>query len=1141
MGEQSAKQLRGRNMEDIIFNGAGEHKPLGMAEVSLTFENGDGSFPNEFVNAHELCITRRLFRSGESEYLINNVACRLKDIQEIFMDTGLGNKAYSIIGQGRISTIVEQKPEETRVMLEEAAGITKYKRKEAESRRKLELSRKNLHRVEDILVEVESQMRSLKRQAGKARRFKEIGRELKRLELQLNANIYHGLSDETGNRSKITEDLLEQEAVITADLSNIHARIEGMNLDLEEKDSGISKLRNTFLHIKEEFNRKEATLESIANEMSMLAELEERLNRDKEDLSRRLVTLGEQRLDLDQRVDRLKQESGGMESEISLVSERMNVRKNLLTEIKEDYANARAKVNSGFSRGVELSQESGYLNKRLNEITDNRARLENEKNDVDSKVSELLDVSRKKNEIRQALIQNLEDIERDIQGNEQKCEELKRVEKNIETELRAIESKFNASQTRLSSLKSLSDNFEGYNVGVRTVMKATDLKSQQEGRVLGLIADVIRVDSQYEQAVESVLADKLQCVIVENLEDGKEAVNYLKQKGKGRGSFVSLEAMIGQKNDFKTNGFPLLRDIVKVSEKKYNTLVDLLLGSTVIAPSLEEAITSWKSNGKNHTIVTVEGDMVDGRGIISGGRLTNRSHGLLARKREIGELEAQVAVYGKKVGKLRQGCEDIQHEMEEKRSALNLLREEKENCQEKVNELDQAIFRLSHELDQLERLSAKIIDDLEQRSEEQERHKNSLKKIETELKECEEKKREGDEYLLRKELELKECEEEFEEIQSEFQGLQVTFSRSREEEKGLVREMERIDEYIDEARYKQDRMEQDLQAGREKIDDCITRKDTLGKELKGFYDSMSTSEEAVKQAEMERNNFHAEIRELEKKSEAVRDELDHVKEKISMARMEQSEIQFKINNLCEVVRERFNLKLTDIFKDYLVEDFSETEIREEFERQKQRREKLGDVNLTAIQEHEALTERYKFIKAQKQDLIESTDAILQAIRKINRTCKERFMETFTSVNEKIKQVFPILFNGGTAGLKLTDEANPLESGVLVEVQPPGKKLSHMALLSGGEKALVAMTLLFAIYLIKPSPFCLLDEVDAPLDEANIDRFNNLIKEIRKHSQILMITHNRRSMEIVDSLYGVTMEKVGVSKMVTVNLSDQSMN
>ncbi|MBN1847777.1 MAG: chromosome segregation protein SMC [Deltaproteobacteria bacterium] len=1140
MGEQSAKQLRGRQMEDVIFNGAGEFKPMGMAEVSIVLENGDGSFPAEFADMKEISVTRRLYRSGESEYLLNNVPCRLKDIQEIFMDTGLGNRAYSIIGQGRIGSIVDQKPEETRVMLEEAAGITKYKRKVAESQRKLELTRANLLRVEDILSEVQSQMRSLKRQASKAKAFKTIGQEIQRLELVLNSNMYHEFKEELAHRNRSTDDLVEQEVSLTTRFSNIQSQLENMSLDLDQKNSEISSLRQTYLSIKDAFNRKEAAIESLTNEKRMQQDLEIRLQNEQEDIQRRMMELDHEKISLEERIQNLKQAAVDLENETAMVDERLKTRKRLLQEIKEEYERAKDKVNSGKTKEAGLNQESGYLSKRIHEITDKRTRLEKEKEDAGLKMKDLLTASQGKNEIRQALVIKQQMIEQEIQEGQEHYEELARIEKNAEMELKKAEAELNICQTRLSSLLSLSENFEGYKVGVRTIMKADDLRPRNEGRIMGLIADIIKVEPRYEQALEAVLADKLQYIIVKTLDDGKEAIDYLKSKAKGRSSFAALNDLHPLTEEKGKDDFPLLRDLVSVSDP-YRPLINLLLGNTTLVENLDQAITVWKNNGNGRCLVTLEGDMLDRTGVISGGKLANSAHGLLARKREIEELKEKANILEKDVQTLTDKLDSIQMEREEKKSALDRLMEEKSDCRDQVNDLDKVIFRLSHELDQLERLIQKISEDLDRETKEQARHQDALTKIESELKLHQDIKRKEEEYLSRKEIEMKETEEEFDEIRNEFEKHKMDWGLAREEEKGLTREIERIEDFKEESRERLQRIDADILSGREKIHDFTEREEALREELKGFYTKLEQAEQAVNQSEQDRNQFHAEIREQEKKAEKLREESDTLKDQINRTRMEQSEIKIKMENLEEKIRERLNLNLAEVYSDHLEADFSAPELRERLEKQKARREKLGEVNLTAIQEHEALKERNEFIQTQRQDLLNSIDSIQRAIRKINRTCLEKFMETFEDADRKLKEVFPILFNGGTAGLKLMDEANPLESGVLVEVRPPGKKVSHMGLLSGGEKALVAMALLFAIYLIKPSPFCLLDEVDAPLDEANIDRFNNLLQEIKKYSQVLMVTHNRRSMEIVDSLYGVTMEKAGVSKMVAVNLNEHSMN
>ena len=672
MGEQSAKQLRGRQMEDVIFNGARDYKPLGMAEVCIIFENGNGSFPPEFAHNSEISVTRRLYRSGESEYLLNNVPCRLKDIQETFMDTGLGNRTYSIIGQGQISTIIEQKPEETRTMLEEAAGITKYKKKVEESRRKIELTEGNLRRVEDILLEVQRQMGSLKRQAAKAKRFKSIGQEIKRLELILNSNSYHELKEESGNRMRSTDGLIQEEIGLSTAFSGIQAMTETMNLDLEEKDKGISRLREEYFNLKDGVNKKESALEAIAGEKRTQVELENHLRKEKEDLGRRLKELQEERGLLIEKIEKMKHTSANLQDEISLIDKRVKKRRELLEQVKEEYEEARIRVNSGMSREMSLNQESGYLNTRIGEITDSSSRLEKEKDDVSSKIESIVKASERKSQTREALTCKLKDIEEDIIGEKKKYDELNQMRNGIENDLKSAESDLNIYKSRLTSLRSLTENFEGYKIGVRTIMNASDLDARREGRIMGLVADIIQVEPEFEQAVEAALADKLQYIIVERQKDGKEAVDYLKLRSKGRGSFVPLMDLNWKEENVNNNGFPLLRDIVSVTDS-YRPLINTLLGDTALVEDLDQAISAWRENGRNQCLVTPEGDMVGREGIISGGKLAHRSQGLLARKREIKELREMVARCNKEVEKLKMKLEKISLNMEEKKISLDGL------------------------------------------------------------------------------------------------------------------------------------------------------------------------------------------------------------------------------------------------------------------------------------------------------------------------------------------------------------------------------------------------------------------------------------------------------------------------------------
>lgn len=1137
MGEQSAKQLRGRQMEDVIFSGAGEFKPLGMAEVSLVFENDDDSFPGEYAPLSELAITRRLYRSGESEYLINRVPCRLKDIQEIFMDTGLGNKAYSIIGQGRISSIIEQRPEETRAMLEEAAGITKYRKKVAESQRKLELTRENLQRVEDILSEVERQMRSLKRQAAMARRYKKLSAEIEDLDLTLHANAFHALKEESGDRIRSTEALVQEESEQSSRFATLQADIERMDLELGEKDEEIGRLRETFLRRKESVSRKESTLESLGGEKRMQVTLETRLKEEKEEIERRVRGFEEERLDMEQRVAALSENSGALEEEIGLLEQRLKRRNQVLQEVREEYERARSDMNSGMTQEAGLNQESGYLNQRIGEIKDSRARLEQEKQEVEAKVGRLTEASRRKAETREALAEKLGRIEKDLEREREERRELEQVRRTVETDLKQAETELTNLDSRLASLRSLTENFEGFQVGVRTIMKARDLDAHREGRILGLVADMVQVEPDLEQAVEAVLAERLQYVIVEGLHDGREGVAYLKSRARGRSSFIPLQDLCANGNGKgMENGLPLLRERVTVQDERFRPLIGALLGDAALAEDLDHALKVWSRNGTKTCLVTPDGDMIDERGVISGGKANRSSHGLLARKREIRELDRKVARCREDVETLSAKLEQIDLDMDERRTRVEALDQERESCREEINDHDRALLQLGNELDQLVRFSERIAGELEQKEQEKAKHRKALDRIQAELAACQEQIRERERYLKEKEAELRDSDEEAERFRNELADLKVNMNRAQEEEKGLQRQLERIDDYREEALEKLEKIDRDAGEARKTYQACEEREEAVRAELKDLYERLALSEEAANRAEQERGLFRDRIREEEKKAESLRGQMEAVKEKINRARMEQSEIRHRMDSLTERVRDQFNLELPEVYRERVVEDFSPAETREAVEQKKQKRDRLGEVNLAAIHEHEALVERHTFITGQRDDLLNAIESLNKAIRKINRISLDKFKNTLEEVDNKLREVFPILFKGGTANLRLIDESRPLESGVLVEVRPPGKKLSHMGLLSGGEKALVAMALLFAIYLIKPSPFCLLDEVDAPLDEANIDRFNNLLEEIRKHSQVVMVTHNRRSMEIVERLYGVTMEKAGVSKVVSVNLS-----
>ncbi|MDZ7696424.1 MAG: hypothetical protein U5R49_05675 [Deltaproteobacteria bacterium] len=607
---------------------------LAWPKVSLQFENGDGSFPSAFAQDTELSVTRRLYRSGESEYLINKVPCRLKDIQEVFMDTGLGNRSYSIIGQGQIGSIIEQKPEETRIMLEEAAGITKYRKKVAASERKIEMTQANLQRVEDILSEVETRMRSLKRQAGKARRFKTISKEIQDLELILYANTYQQLMTDSDEKLNIREALEQEEIARSTEISRLRAGIEAMDLKLQDKDEGLAACRQDYQRLRDRVHKKEAGIDALNGEMGMLNEMKARLETEREEIRLRLRELETERDTLEgQKVD-TKEKARDLEKEIDLREERMKARRGLLREIKEAFEAARTELSEGRNRETGLDQKSGYLNRLLGQITDARSRLEKEREDVRAKSEKFNAASERKSAVREATASRLGDLQVAIEEVNGKLSELQDKKESIETDLKSAERALNMANSRLSSLTALMENFEGYTLGVRTIMKAKDFEPRQQGRILGILADVIQVDSRYERAVEAALGEKLQYVIVESMADGEAAVGYLKEKQKGMGSFAPVKELKSAASP-RPQGLdlPSLFDVVSVPER-HGPLMRTLLKDIYIADDLSQAISQHTSiqalsdtNGCGPAFVTLDGELVDPHGVISGGRLSQGSRG----------------------------------------------------------------------------------------------------------------------------------------------------------------------------------------------------------------------------------------------------------------------------------------------------------------------------------------------------------------------------------------------------------------------------------------------------------------------------------------------------------------------------------
>jgi chromosome segregation protein len=1135
MGEQSPKQLRGRQMEDMIFSGNGSLKPVGMAEVTLTLEDAE-----ELNGASEISVTRRLYRSNESDYLINNLPCRLRDIQDLFMGTGLGNRSYSIIAQGEIGSIIEQKPEETRRLLEEAAGITKYKARREESLRKISLTQENLSRVQDLLGEIKRGMNSLKRQAHKARRFKQASSEIHRLELVLDAYTYAELTSEKDKRRKVIDDLTEKAQLLEARLAESEERIETANTELIEEERHLSGLKESVFSLREEGRKNEDALNHLSAEQERLKTSELKLGAEKEEIGEKLREFQSEIEGINSRVGELQEWIQDLSHHRAEHESAFRDKRLTLEGLKEELKTGESKVIELTSEEARCRGEMRNLSETLNRLAARKDALEGESKEIAKRLDALSAALNKKREKRKEAAGSLGLVENDLQEARARQDEMEERKRVKESERLAAESESSLLRSQVSTLESLIVGYEGYQSGVRAIMSSPELKTNRGDKILGVVADFIQVDPEFEIAVEAVLAERLQYVIVSRQEDGQEAVEYLRAKERGRSYFLPLEDFRTEKPlgtfEVSLNGYRLLSEHVTAPER-FSPLIKSFLGNAAMVENLSEALSVWKKDKGQQTLVTPEGDLVDKRGVISGGRLGKESSGLLARRRKQRELQGRLRETEKLVATLHTVVEELNLQLDSQARLIERLDHERQSHVHDIEAIDKDLFLIEKESEQLVQQSQYLVQELEALRADKDEKSSQIGDLEEKLSEYQREREEIQQSVADKGSQVEALEQALDDSKESLSELAVRYNQHKEEEKGLVRERERIDQFIGEMEARVQKIEREITATLQGLKSCVSREQEISNSLAATCEKREGLEKESAELEQQCGVLKTRLQEEEKKSAVVREEIGVIRDQINDARIREAEVDFQINNILSQASRDTGINLQRDYREYLDDDFSKDHYESRLQDYKAMKERIGDVNLLAIGEYEELKERYDFITTQQQDLLASIDSLNKAIRRINRISKRKFLHTLDKVDEQLKRVFPILFDGGSARLRLVDENLPLESGVLVEVQPPGKRVVHMGLLSGGEKALAAMALLFAVYLIKPSPFIIMDEVDAPLDEANTDRFNRLLLEIEKSSQVIMVTHNRKTMEVAERLYGMVMGKSSVSKVVSVDLKD----
>jgi len=1136
MGEQRVKALRGKKMDDVVFNGSQDSAAVSMAEVTMTLMANDYPFPGQYADLEEVSITRRVILEGESEYFINKVPCRLLDVKEFFMGTGVGVRTYSLVEQGQVASLVEAKPEERRLFIEEAAGVSKYKSRKEAAVRKMEATKQNLLRLNDILKEVKTQLNNISRQAKRAEQFKNISRQIKEAELMLALQSYLELSENETALNKQRDDLQQQIATVTAHIESKESALTELKIKLMEKEELLQQGQQSLYEVKNTISVKEKNIEFAQQRIGAAHERKQKNLSDMEIwLARKNDLLAETEnfktmvAQAERRIEQLNEEQRAVQERLQALTDADKAIHQQLEEQKVvflDLMMEKARLKNAIS-GLEKNIEdiTRREEREIRELEENKKALAQCSLGWASAVEQ-----GKENEER------IKDLQFKKQQAQDEAERLRNELLSGEEQIARLREDMHVKSSRLASLKEFQETYKWCNESVQTII------SQQEHRekFCGVVADHLSVPREYETAVEAVLGDKLQYVIVKSQDDGVRAIDYLKSNQLGRGSFVSVDLRNHYAKTYSEEHLieaePLLEK-VHVSEE-YRPIVDCLLGDVLLIPNIESGISLWKRNGFRGTFVTPDGDLISPNGVLTGGSKTSTEKSLLAIKREIGELEEELtrlsAALQEEEARGRRLSADVLSREEEARILtaeihaleidVNIQKKDQERFAAEIERLKQRIAvlefngqNLRNEKSEAEERLNRFRSEIRQKEADEARMNETIAALNLEKDQSRGRIDEQERFLTDKKIELASLEEK------KASYLQ-TLSRLENDRAAAENEMKIREEEI-------------ISCDRQVEEFNRTIEDERAS-LQELYQSFADQEKALQDEKAQQNREEAEIRSREGEIREIKSQLDALRQQLSEIQMQYREVLLHKENLKNAMAEKYHdvdlaAKVSEFER---LEEARQKELMEALEKNRQILDGFGQVNLLALEEYEELEKRYNFLSAQIADLNTSLNVLQRTIARINKISRARFAETFEAVNQCFKEVFAQIFPGGRGELVLTDENDLLETGVDIDVQVPGKRKQNVNLLSGGEKSLVAVALIFAILKYRPSPFLVLDEVDAAMDDANTNLFSRLVRDVAQKSQVVLITHNKQTMEIADALFGVTMQKQGISTLVSVSLN-----
>lgn len=1153
LGEQSPRHLRGQEMSDVVFAGNEASAPLGMAEVTLLLENsatdlqvnGNGSTPaGSFDSCTEMMISRRYFRSGESEYLINKIPCRLRDIVEFFLGTGAGTKAYSIIEQGRVDHLLNAKPEEIRSLVDEAAGVSLYRSRRLAAERKMERTRDNLSRVVDLLREMERQLGSLRRQAKKAEQYRALQEELRTVDLTLLCRTHQALSVELANLEAQRAELQLQEERLAQDKQQLLAARAETSAALALEESALqavaerrhvleSTLRQSeqkkqfFLQQAQQASVRIATAE---NEISALAEKQEQVRGEISYLSELSAEIQEFLLQNEASLRVHEQEATTLQHVLGQHEAAAEEIKTEIVDLLTQEAQVQNALTYAQRRAAEVEQRLQVLARDTERLTSVREETEHALAVTQSRLTTL----------RDRLLAGRRQHEEKTGG----LREVMSAGEQLNAELTAAWAKQAELRARLTTLEEMEEGYERYAQGVRSIMTS----GEHPAGIYEAVAQVVEVPQEYERAVAAVLRDKLEYVVVSGVEDGLNAVEYLRSTQAGRGSFIplrprqtdgsTLENGKGHEHDCPTVGegtAPLLLSFLTV-DHRYREVAETLLGDAVLVPNLRSGLQLWRQNGVHRTFVTPEGEVITAQGVVSGGSEGFAEEALLERRREIRSLREAVVRHEATVAELMQRRQEMKKQQQDLEGEILRLEAEARTLGQESEALQREEGKLEGERRRLLDKTESLLYEQQTLQTEQQALRREIETREGRAAEIKSHRSEREAALTAKQSEIAQVRVALEQQRALGDDLRVRVAERRERQQGLRAQVTRLHERQQELADGVATCQAEIAAAQAECTQMHKDAEDLSgfiaqtaAELTGAEQEHDARQDACSRLRVQCQTHDEHLEQGRNAHTALQEEKTRIEVKLAEKRVARENVEATMGERYGTTAEEVLPQYASADTDESINDAHRQELREKISR-------LGEVNPGAAAELAEVEERYGFLQSQETDLRRSLDDLQNTITKLNRESRERFRDTFAQVDVKFREVYGRLVEGGKAQILLTNEEDLTESGVEIAVQPPGKRLRSLQLLSGGEKALAALSFTFALFLIRPSPFCVLDEVDAPLDDANVGRFNQLIKEMSDTTQIILVTHNKRTMEAAATLYGVTMQEPGVSTIVSVQVS-----